>query len=396
MYDASSNKYVGSVSFYDIKQIDHVGNSLAREIATFQFTDTSYIPYLAYKVNFLSKSALAFYPSGYVFNTVSYTNDISYGNVNVTLTVSGNRRLLNFVYKKQKESSISTSNNTTYIYYDKTDFQGLNRTNYCVNGYKNCTIEAYNARLFDISDNHIGYAFFYDILQLSKHGLLYVQERAVYQFIDKSYTDFVYDYAYISSSGDSVFPPGFKLDVKPFTSTHNDVNIVEVLEVYDTKRYITLKGCIFQSCSGFSTPFPPSSLQHSVNATFQYDSNYLFTRDCGATSYTGSTNCSYLISSLSLMYQNSSQAGDCNARGFYQYRDGNSYASIYFDIFLFNNEKRFSFSAFANTTGHVNAISFFNSYVVEQKSFASSDPFHPGYMRLIAFTNNKRDVLLAF
>lgn len=396
LYDRSTNVQVGSVSFYDIKQIDHNGNSIVREIATFQFTNPDYIPYVYYKVDFLSKSELAYYPAGYVLNTVSYSNDIGYGNVNVTLTLSGNERFLNFIYKKQQETSISTTNNVTYIYYDKTDFQGLNNTTYCVKGYSKCTIQAYNARLFDTSNKHIGHAFFYDILQESHDGLFFVKERATYTFTDHHYNSFVYDYAYISTTDNSVFPPGFKLDVKMFASTHNNANIVEVLEVFDTKRYISLKGCIFESCSKFAQPFPPPSLKHSVNVTYAYDAALTFFRDCGSTLYTGKTNCSSLITSFPLFYQNKTIAGDINSRAFLQYRDGYTYDTIYYDVFLFYNQKKFSFYAFLNSSGHYNIVLYPDYYILEQKSFVSSDPAYPGYWQLKILPNSQRSMLLAF
>ena len=82
---------------------------------------------------------------------------------------------------------------------------------------------------------------FYDLLIKNANGALWVTEWATYQFIDNDGKDvyFTYTYAFESDTGNSVWPPGYSIDVNAMAATNNRLTLDKLL-VWTTERYVVL------------------------------------------------------------------------------------------------------------------------------------------------------------
>ncbi|CAE7572177.1 unnamed protein product, partial [Symbiodinium microadriaticum] len=124
------------------------------------------------------------------------------------------------------------------IWYDQTEF--ISWTAPCESGETGCTVEFYNAPLYNPNGTAVGNVQFFDILQ-NNNVSLWVSEQATYQFTDGDYIKyFQYEYAYESSTGSSIWPDGYSVDVTSYSSAGN-VKVKEELEVMGSKRAIKLE-----------------------------------------------------------------------------------------------------------------------------------------------------------
>lgn len=237
----SANKAVGEVSFFD--NLQNYGTPLyVSEQATYTFTDPDYIGWFIYQYSFLSETGSSVWPDGYTYSETSY-NSASKQPVMEALVVEGTKRNVNITYDTATYVPQSTTNQLA-LTYDKTDWS----KHYSAwdapcqtNATDGCTIEYYNAPLYDTNNTEVGNVQFYDILINSADGALWVTEYATYQFTDSDGEEvyFTYSYAFESNTGTSVWPPGFSIDVNAMTATNNQFTMDKAL-VWTEVRYVVL------------------------------------------------------------------------------------------------------------------------------------------------------------